>query len=63
MGLVKRYKRYRKQSKWKLFGEQEAGHRKLRESHMTASIFSMAEEGKATSEAEEADLERQIRRK
>lgn len=62
LGLVKRYRRHRKQSRWESFGEEEDGHRKLREPHLIASICSMAER-KATSETEEADLGRQLRGK
>ena len=33
LGLVKRYKRHRKQSKWERFGEEEDGRGKLRKPH------------------------------
>lgn len=33
VGLVKRHKRHRKQSKWEPFGEEEGGYGKLRKPH------------------------------
>lgn len=54
--------RHRKQSKREAYGEEEDGRGELRRPHLTAPIFSVAEEGKAISEIEEADLGRQLRR-